>query len=654
MLTLKRSLDNPILKPNQNNLWESEAAFNGCVLKDKNIFHMVYRAVSSPQPVDGTTLNLSTIGYTNSKNGISFSDRFQLIRPEKDYEKSGCEDPRITRFEGKYYIFYTALSHYPFDPDGIKVALALTSDFKTIEEKHPITTFNSKAFALFPEKLNGKITVILTAHTDRPPAKICIATVDKISDLWNGDFWNTWYQNIDNYSIPLLRSPNDHIEVGAPPVKTKYGWLLIYSYIRNYLSNPKTFGIEAVLLDYSNPLRIIGRTKQPLMVPDEDYELYGKVPNIVFPASAIIQGDNLQVYYGAADTTCCVASCNLKDLLTEILTNVHLNVLSGSWLKLERYKGNPIIKPDPHHPWESKYTLNPGVIEVNNKIFIIYRAMGNDDTSVFGLAVSSNGFTIEERLDEPIYIPREDFEKKFYHGFSGCEDPRITRIDDRLYMSYTAFDGKNATRVALTSIAVSDFYDRKWNFTKPVLITPAGVDDKNAGILPEKINGKYIILHRIAPCIWVDTVDSLNFDGNNFLKGEILLSPREDKWDSLKIGIAGPPIKTKDGWLLIYHGLSKEDSMYRLGVVLLDSANPLQVRSRLDYPILEPVTDYEHGGFRPGTVFSCGAVVRNNQLLVYYGAGDHVIGVAYVNLNTLLEEIKEQHNIEKIFKHTIL
>lgn len=654
MLTLKRSWDNPILKPNKDNLWESEAVFNGCVIKDKNSYHMVYRAVSSPQPVDNTTLNVSTIGYARSRDGINFTDRYQLIKPEHVWEKFGCEDPRITKLDGKYYIFYTALSHYPFDPDGIKVGLAVTSDFKNIEKKYPVTTFNSKAMALFPQRLNGKIAVVLTANTDKPPAKIAIASFDQFSDLYSADFWNKWYQNIDMHLIPLQRDQNDHVEAGAPPIATKYGWLLLYSYIKNYLSHPKIFGIEAVLLDFSDPRRIIGRTKNPILVPDEDYELYGKVPNIVFPTGVLIENDKLHVYYGASDTTCCVASCNLKDLLTEVLSEANLHILSGSQYKLERYEGNPIIKPNPHHPWESKYTLNPAAIEINNKIYIIYRAMGHDETSVFGLAVTSNGLTIEERLNEPIYTPREDFEKKIHEGFSGCEDARITRIGDIIYMSYTSFDGKNATRVSLTEISVADFLNRNWNFSKPVLISPPGIDDKNAGILSEKINDKYVILHRIAPCIWIDAVSSLQFDGNTWLKGDILMAPREDKWDSLKIGIAGPPVKTKDGWLLIYHGLSKQDNMYRLGVALLDLNDPFQIRARLDYPILEPETDYEHGGYRPGTVFSCGAIVRNNQLFVYYGAGDHVIGVAFANLNTLLEEIKEQHNIEKIFKHTML
>lgn len=654
MLILKRSYDNPILKPDKENLWESEAVFNGCVVKEKNVYHILYRAVSPPQPINNNTLNLSTIGHAVSKDGVNFKDRYQFIKPEYEWEKYGCEDPRVTKFEGKYYIFYTALSHYPFDPDGIKSALAITSDFKKIEEKHPITTFNSKAMALFPQRIEGKVVLVLTANTDKPPAKICIASASQISDFYSPDFWNDWYQNIDMHMVPLQRDPNDHIEVGAAPVATKYGWLLIYSYIKNYLTHNKVFGIEAVLLDFNDPRRIIGRSKTPLLVPDEDYELYGKVPNIVFPSGALIENDNLNLYYGAADTTVAVAGCKLKDLLTDLFSDAHLHVYSGTKVMLNRYKANPIIKPNPHHPWETKYTLNAGAIEVNGKIYIVYRAMGDDDTSVFGCAVSVNGFTIEERLENPIYVPREDFEKKSRPGFSGCEDPRLTRIDDIIYMSYTAFDGKNPTRVALTTIPVSDFSNRNWNFTKPVLITTAGVDDKNAGIFPEKINGKFIILHRIAPCIWIDSVDSLNFDGKTFLKGDILMSPREDKWDSLKIGIAGPPLKTKDGWLVIYHGLSKQDNMYRLGVALLDLNNPYQIRARLDYPILEPEEQYEHSGFRPGTVFSCGAVVKDNQLLVYYGAGDHVIGVSYVDLNMLLEEIKEQHNIEKIFKHTIL
>ena len=130
----------------------------------------------------------------------------------------------------------------------------------------------------------------------------------------------------------------------------------------------------------------------------------------------------------------------------------------------------------------------------------------------------------------------------------------------------------------------------------------------------------------------------MTFTKDNFLAGKIILSPRLKKWDSRKIGIAAPPIKTSEGWLLIFHGLSLEDNKYRLGAALLDLNKPDRIISRLDYPILEPQADYENNGLRPGTVFSCGAVVVDRRLFVYYGAADKVIGVAKTKLKKFTQK----------------
>jgi len=647
MIKVKRSQENPILVPNKENSWEAEAVFNGCVIKEGGVFHLVYRAMSS--------FRLSSIGCAESSDGIHFSNRRLLIKPEYKWERFGCEDPRVTKLDDKYFIFYTALSAYPPSPSDIKIGVAITKDFKKVEKKHQVTHFNSKAMALFPEKINGKIAVILTINTDKPPAKIGITFFDNEAQIWSKKYWDNWLPPLDKYTIPLQREANDHIEVGAPPIETKYGWLLIYSYIKNYLSPPRTFGIEAVLLDLENPLKIIGRTKNPLLVPKEEYELSGKVPNAIFPSGALIQDRKLSIYYGAADTTCCLAVVELKELIKEMVSKKQVIVLRNKvkGVKLERYNKNPIIQPKPEHSWESKATFNPAAVYEGGRVHIVYRAMNNKKTSVLGYVSSKDGFQIDERLVEPIYIPREDFEKKAQPGHSGCEDPRITKIGDRFYMCYTACDAKNPTRVALTSIKVEDFLNHRWNWEKPVLISSPGIDDKNACILPEKINGKYAIFHRIHPCIWIDFVDELSFGENknlaspepcfwrnNWIKGSAWFQPRIDKWDSRKIGIGAPPIKTKEGWLLIYHGLSEQDRKYRIGAMLLDLKNPTQVLYRPDYFILEPEEDYEKG--EKNVVFPCGAVVIEDRLFVYYGAADQVVCVASTNLNKLIKKIRNE------------
>ena len=500
MPAVKKHAANPVLWANRENSWEAEAAFNGCPVQEGGRVHLLYRAESLPQQVGNATLRISSIGHAVAKDGAHFSQRSQFLKPQEPWDRFGCEDPRVTRFEGTYVVCYTALSTYPFSADGIKIGVALTNDFKTVTERHLVTPFNAKAMALFPERVGGKIAAILTAHTDRPPAKIALAFFDTLEELWSAQFWETWHAKLDAHALALERSPNDHVEVGAPPIRTKEGWLLVYSYIRNYFSGQKLFGIEAVLLDLINPRKIIARTDKPLIIPEEDYELYGRVPQIVFPSGAFVKGDTLFIYYGAADTTCCLAMCSISLLLDEMRLAA----------KLERFSQNPIITPRSDHNWEARATLNPGAVYAGGRVHLLYRALSPDGTSSLGYAASKNGFSITERLSEPVYVPREDFEKKlFAGGNSGCEDPRLTLMGQKVYMCYTAFDGRNVPRVALTSIALEDFLARRWNWKRPMLISPPGLDDKDAAIFPAKINGKFAVLHRLGVSVWIDFVDDL-------------------------------------------------------------------------------------------------------------------------------------------------
>jgi len=479
MFIARRSHHNPVLVPDKNHYWEGFAVFNMSVIKVGRILHGVFRAVSVVDSLR-TPKQLSTIGIAKSKDGTHFDSRTPFIEPEEEWEKFGCEDPRVTYFEGSYYIFYTALSKYPFEASGIKVAVAVSPDLKEIKERHLVTPFNAKAMALFPERINGKITVILTVNTDLPPAKFSIAQVDKMQTLWDRAFWEEWYKDIDKHTINLERSPYDHIEVGAPPIRTKAGYLLIYSHIQNYFSSSKNldriFGIEAVILDFNNPLNVIGNTGGPLLAPREAYELLGHVPNVIFPTGALVKKNTLSIYYGAADMTVCIARVNLTDLIG--------TMTSPRWY-LKRKKENPIITPVKAHFWESKATFNPAVLRIKDTTHILYRALSDDNTSYIGYASTKDGVNIIERSPDPIYSPREDFEsKKIAGGNSGCEDPRLTKIGQTIYMCYTAFDGIGPPRVAITSISLKDFLDKNWKWEKPILITPAGFDDKDACLFP--------------------------------------------------------------------------------------------------------------------------------------------------------------------------
>ncbi|PIR70145.1 MAG: hypothetical protein COU46_03265, partial [Candidatus Niyogibacteria bacterium CG10_big_fil_rev_8_21_14_0_10_42_19] len=370
----------------------------------------------------------------------------------------------------------------------------------------------------------------------------------------------------------------------------------------------------------------------------EDFELYGTVPNVIFPSGAVVDKGNLYIYYGAADTRCARAEVNLNSLLRSMLPK------KTQPLRLGRYLGNPIISPIPGHDWESKATFNAASIYLDKKIHLLYRALSEDNTSRIGYASSKDGFVINERSEKPVYIPREDFENKISENVnSGCEDPRITKIGGRLYMLYTAYRGTGPTRVALTSIDESDFLKKRWKWSRPVLISPPYVDDKDAALFPKKIKGKYAILHRIGLSIWIDFVDDLDFKKNKWLDGNVLMHPREGERDSRKIGIAGPPIETKYGWVLIYHGISKkENHHYHLRAALLDLSNPEIIIGRTKDTIFEPEASYEAEGIVLRVVFSCGAVLVKNTFYVYYGGADKVIGVATITLNDLMKKFKEK------------
>ncbi|MBY0294394.1 hypothetical protein K2Q08_03645 [Patescibacteria group bacterium] len=630
MYVVRRSKNNPLLSPRSNTPWEARGTFNGSPIKKGNTTYLLYRAIGRPDALMSPG-GLSTIGLALSTDGEKFHSHQQFITPEQPWEKYGCEDPRVTYFEGTYVIFYTALGGTPFSHENIKVGVALSKDLKKIDEKHLVTPFNAKAMVLFPERINGKVTALLTVHTDMPPAKIALVQCDNLEDLWSEAFWKKWYANLESHIIDPLRHSNDHVETGAVPIKTKEGWLVIYSYIQNYFGGgQRVFGIEAILLGATDLKSIVGRTRGPILVPEETYEHFGMVPHIVFPSGALVEKNRLDIYYGGADTVCAKASLHLPDLL-QAMTDLSRERL------LIREKTNPILTPNPANEWEKQAVFNAAAIELEGVIHILYRAMSDDNTSVIGHATTKNGVKIVSRDPIPAYMPREEFEQKKAVNNSGCEDPRLTLIGNTIYMAYTAFDGVHAPRAALTSISVKDFIAgnfTKW--TKPELVTPENYDDKDMCLLPEKVGKNYMFIHRISPQICADLLPTLDFKKNRINRCIEMMGPRPGSWDSLKIGLAGTPIKTDKGWVLIYHGVSATMT-YRLGAVLLDLQDPTVVISRTVDPILEPKEQYEKEGVVPKVVFSCGGVLRNDTLFVYYGGADKVIGVAKLSMKKLLK-----------------
>lgn len=632
MFVIRRNPHNPVLSPRHEHPWETEATFNPSVIRRKDGWHMFYRALSSPAALVTPYAGQSSVGEAFSEDGVHFVKRRQALMAQEPWEQYGCEDPRATEFEGATYLSYTALGGYPFNKDNIKVGIVVAKDGANFTERHLVTPFNAKAFVLFPERVNGKVAALLSVHTDEPPSEMCLALADSVEEFWSPAFWETWYRDWRSHALPLRRSGEDQVEVGSVPLLTEKGWLIFYSYIEDYFKGgDRIFSVEAALLDRDDPAKIIRRTES-IMIPEEVYELYGIAPNIVFPTSATFgDGGMLDLWYGAADTVCAKASMKLDGLLDALEP-------TASARAFVRAPENPILAPR-GTGFDGKNVFNAGAIELEGSVHLLYRAMDQANTSSFGLAVSKDGIHIDERLAEPAYIPRAEFELKKGdpNGNSGCEDPRIVRIGDTLHMTYTAYDGTHAPSGALSSISVNDFLARDFGaWTEPYLVTPPGVDDKDVALLPETVNGEYLFYHRISSQICADALSELS-PNKRVNKCIEIMGPRRGMWDGTKIGIACPPLRVGGKWLMIYHGVSRH-ATYRLGAALLD-ADGTTLLARTADPIFEPVEPYEKEGEVGNVVFSCGAVVRGDTLFLYYGGADRVLGVATASVARIMDAL---------------
>lgn len=437
---------------------------------------------------------------------------------------------------------------------------------------------------------------------------------------------------------------------------TNEGILMLY-YVREFFREGINYSVGVALFEKDKPQSLVSRSIIPICtqyLEAEKGELY--------PLGALEFKNELFLYFGIrGKDVYAVSFGKFKDIFK--------GLPGRSKPSLEKHTKNPIITPVMHHAWQKDATFNPAAVHDGEKFHFIYRAMGPQNTSVLGHAESENGVDIKYRSDSPIYTPRKSFEipvgssKKWFMsggGYGGCEDPRITWIkeDKKFYLTYIAYNGADAPRVALSSIEEDDFRNKNWNWSSPKLISKPNEVNKNAVIFPEKIGGKYVVMHRVFPNILVDFLDDLEFTNPRYLKGEYKIAPTNEGWDSRKVGAGAPPIKTPDGWLLIYHAVDdKNDSQYKIGAMLLDLNEPWKVLYRTQQPILEPDRWYENNGFKAGVAYPCGAVVNSNKLFVYYGGADKFTCVASKNLDEFIKELKENHNVKferKIKKHTII
>ena len=320
----------------------------------------------------------------------------------------------------------------------------------------------------------------------------------------------------------------------------------------------------------------------------------------------------------------------------------------------EKTSHNPIIEPNKNNSWESWQTFNPASLYIDNKAHFLYRAIGDGGISTLGYAKSDDPIKINERFTNPAFVLsdyffnklKKDKKSKFFSYSSGgstagCEDPRLTLIDDKIYLIFTTFSNWLYLRMTISSISKDDFINRRWHkWKKPVFISAPGEVHKNWVIFPDKINGQYAILTSISPNISISYHNSLNFSGKNFIKSNYQVRNIKGTWEEYRRGAGPPPIKTKAGWLLFYHAVEKNDTnKYKLGAMILDLNNPEKILYTAKHPILEPDMSYENNGFKPGIVYSCGTILIGDKLYIYYGGADTVVCVASTSLDKLTNSI---------------
>ena len=338
-------------------------------------------------------------------------------------------------------------------------------------------------------------------------------------------------------------------------------------------------------------------------------------------------------------------------------------------MKLTKFAGNPILSPEPSHPWESFVTTNPGAVydPRSGKVLLLYRTAGEDEEHrvYFGLAESTDGYHFTRVSDQPVFGPSVD-------GFdAGCvEDPRITPFGDEYLVTYACrhsppgrywlvggnpnpytrpdfYPNKIRRNLTTTALAITkDFHI--WRRCGP--LTDPRYDDRDVYLFPEKVGGKYWMIQRPMewagdgygtphPAMWINSSDDLlHWDSST----SRLLAKAEYDWE-VKIGGNTPPLRTDLGWLTLYHGKGA-DGYYRLGALVLDLENPAVVRYRTRDWLMEPEHPYETQGCydEGGVVFPCGKVVLGDTLFVYYGGADKYVGVATCSYSELLADLARQ------------
>ncbi len=332
-------------------------------------------------------------------------------------------------------------------------------------------------------------------------------------------------------------------------------------------------------------------------------------------------------------------------------------------MRIERCKENPIITPGKYE-WRKITVFNPAVIYEKGKFYLYERTGGKlrPFKCYIGLLTSDDGIHFTHVGDEPVITP-----DMLGFPYGSVQDPRIVKIEGRFYLTYALRPcamsyyptglgvpdrsipeypggwGKPEHYLTRSGIMVSDDLV---NFRQVGYTTPLDIDDRDNLLFPEKIGGKYVLLRRPeqyigegygtqVPSIWIAWSEDLV----NWSEPKLVAVPKAE-WECVKIGAAAPPVKTPDGWLLLYHGVDRQN-VYRVGAMLLDLEKPEKVLARPQGFIMEPEEYYEKFGlFIPNVVFPTAAVEKDGILHIYYGCCDTSISLAAVPTEELLEFVK--------------
>lgn len=419
------------------------------------------------------------------------------------------------------------------------------------------------------------------------------------------------------------------------------GILLVYT-SSAYHGHKQQLSVGAVLCARDNPAKMLWRSEVPLWQATVPRSRQLRV------IGSLRRGGELCIY---------LTDKAGKLLLVELLHPFsEERVAARAKLALDRHPANPLLTPEGGGEWEHAGTFNPAAVVHDGKIHMFYRALGADGISRVGYAVSDDG-VLFDRQPTPAYdhgpgfTPPAEQKTLTYNpdrfasggGWGGCEDPRAVIIDDQLYMSFGIFESWQSMRMAVTTLPLPDLGARLWAWAQPMVLSPKGETHKNWMLFPEKIDGKFAILHALTPRISIEYVARLEDAHETPIQSNNQRSGRKGAWDGFVRGASAPPIKTEAGWLLLYHGMDPSVPAvgYKVGAMLLDLNDPTKVLHRTSRPILVPEQWYENEG-KPGVVYASGTVLWGDDLIVYYGGGDRHICMAKTNLVQFVQEL--QHN----------